>query len=319
MATTDHTGGDEDPLAEVAAVELPPTVRDLAEEYDRHFEERDRFLWRWIYALFPEFTLSCVGDEARARELKTVLTMYVTVLDDLVEQRGDRDTFREASRLPEGAGIDPARAPVDADTFAFIERLWQTVEAGLEEAPRYEEFADVFAYDLRQTRNAIEYSTVVNENPHLANLTGARRFGAHNMVMFAYADVDLMFSPEFALADYGPLRDLLWDLQELARIGNWVTTWEREVLEGDYTAGIVVLALQEGIVSPAELRAADDHGTVVETIREHGLEERFRERWLDRYESVLDRSVSAESVDLDALVAGMETVYQYHLASRGYK
>lgn len=311
-----------DHLERIRDVDLPRVVENLAAGYDRHFVERDRFLWKWIHALFPEFTLSCVDDDAAAhvRTQKTVLTMYVTLLDDLVEQRGDRATFREACNLRDDrAAADPARAAVDRETFAFIERVWDTFAEGVADAPRHDEFADVFAYDLRQTANAIEYSGVVNENPHLANLTGSTRFGAHNMVMFAYADVDLMYAPAFELRDFGAVRDLLWDLQELARIGNWLTTWEREVSEGDYTAGIVVLALQEGIVTPADLRTADDHEAVIRTIREHDLEQRFRERWLDRYRSVADRTVTVDSVDLDALVEGMETVFEYHLLSKGLK
>jgi len=321
MSTDASEGGDPSFRDRIQGTELPERVATLADEYDRVFGERDRFLWRWIYSLFPEFTLSSVAPAhaSHVRTQKTVLTMFVTVLDDLVENRGDRRTFEEARRLVDDpAAVDPARASVTDEQFAFIERVWRTFEAGLAEAPRSEEFADVLAYDLRQTMNAMDYSAVVNENPRIANLSGARRYGAHNMVMFPYADVDLMYSPGFDIAEFGELRDLIWDLQEMARIGNWLTTWEREVREGDYTAGIVVLAMQEGVVSPEALRAADETA-VIEAIKERNLEQRFRDRWADRYRSVRDQEFDAETVDLDGLVEGMETVFEYHVASRGYK
>ncbi|MFC6862296.1 hypothetical protein ACFQGE_02330 [Halomicroarcula sp. GCM10025817] len=307
----------------IQRVTLPDRVTELVDEYEQVCGERDRFLWRWIYSLFPEFTLSSV-DPAHAdhvRTQKTILTMYVTVLDDLVENHGDRATFEEARRLVRAPDtVDPDRAAVDEAYFAFIERLWTEFTAGLEDAPRRDEFADVFDYDITQTLNAMDYSAVVNENPRIANLSGAERYDAHNMVMFPYAAVDLMYSPTFDLADYGTLRDLLWDLQEMARIGNWLTTWEREVREDDFTAGIVVLALQEGIVSPDELAGTDEQKeAVIERIKSQNLEQVFRDRWADRYRAVRDRRTDADSVDLDALVAGMETVFEYHVASRGYK
>ena len=308
---------------EIRSVTLPPKVSGLADEYDRLFDERDRFLWKWIYSLFPAFTLSSVDDEYadRVRTQKTLLTMYVTVLDDVVEHRGDRETF-EAARLRRRAETtahesidDPA---VDDDTLAFVDRVWRTFTAGLEDAPRRDDYSDVFEYDLGQTMNAIAYSAVLNENPRVANLTGAKRYDSHNMVMFPYADVDLMYSSDFAAADFGKVRDLLWDLQEMARIGNWLTTWEREIGEGDYTAGIVVFAVQEGIVTPTELEN-DDPEAIVERIKRHDIEQRFRDRWAKQYRVLKEREFEAETVDLDRLVDGMETVFEYHMASRGLK
>jgi hypothetical protein len=307
----------------IQRVTLPDRVRELVDEYDRVCGERDRFLWRWIYSLFPEFTLSSVDSDhaEHVRTQKMILTMYVTVLDDLVENHGDRETFEEARRLVQAPStVDPERATVDEAYFTFIERLWAEFTVGLEDAPRREEFEDVFAYDSKQTLNAMDYSAVVNENPRIANLNGAERYDAHNMVMFPYADVDLMYSPTFDLADYGTLRDILWDLQEMARIGNWLTTWEREVREDDFTAGIVVLALQEGIVTPDELSGTPEQKeAVIDRIKDQRIEQVFRDRWADRYRAVRDRKAEADSVDLDALVSGMETVFEYHVESRGYK
>jgi hypothetical protein len=321
MATSDDTAHEGTDFTEqIADVTLPETVTELVADYDRLYGDRSSFLWRWIYSLFPEFTLSSVADgyAAEARTQKTVLTMYVTVLDDLVEHHGDRRTFEEARCLPrEGKRPDRERVAVDEEQFAFIERLWETFADGVAWAPRHDEFADVFRYDVRQTLNAMEYSAVVNGNPRIANLSGARRYGAHNMVMFPYADVDLMYSPAFDTGDFGAVRDLLWDLQEMARIGNWLTTWEREIREGDYTAGVIVAALEEGVVTTRELRHREDDA--IEAIRNQDIEERFRRRWRERYRSVRDREFAAESVDLDALVSGMETVFEYHLASRGHK
>ncbi len=322
MATRSETrgGNDADFLDRITRVDLPEPVATLADDYDQYFGERDRFLWQWIFSLFPKFTLQSVPEEhaTHVHVQKTVLTMYVTVLDDLIETHADRRTFEQARRLPyDPTAVDPSAAAVDAEQFAFIERLWETFEDGVSGAPRHSEFVDVFEYDIRQTTNAMEYSGIVNENPCIANINGATNYGAHNMVMFPYADVDLMYSPDFELSEFGLLRDCLWDLQEMARIGNWVTTWEREVKEGDYTAGVVVLALQEGIITPAELNQSET--AAIEKIKDLDIEQRFKNRWADRYRALRTREYDTKSVDLDALIEGMETVFEYHLASRGYK
>ena len=321
-ATVDAGPAVDDPMAAVQEVSLPPVVSEFAELYDDRVGDRDVFLWKWIHSLFPSFELSCVAPEETEtlRTEKTLLTIYVTVLDDLLECHGDEATFAEARQIP----FDPARVrldrdDVDGEVLGYLADLWIELEGRLREAPHYEDYADLFQYDLRQTINSIAYGEVMANNPAAANLTGYFRYASHNMCMFPYADVDLMHSPGFGETDLGPLRATLWDVQELARIGNDITTWEREIGEGDYSAGIVALAIEQGVVTPSELRGDVDAEAVIEAIRAAGIEETFARNWVDQYKETIDRAEETTTVDLTELVVGMKTVFQYHLESRGRK
>ena len=313
----------DDLVSEIAAVELPAAVEDVAAEYECVMDDRDTFLWQWIYSLFDAFTLSSVptDDRPRVREVKTLFTVFITTLDDLIESRRDTATFDEACRVATAPQtVDGTRPGVDEDVVEFVQKLWERIESRLEAASRYDEFRSVFAYDVRQGFNAMAYTRLVSDNKYLANGTGARNYGAHNIVLFSYVDIDLMFSPEFDRNDLGGLRDLTWDLQTMARIGNWVTTWERELTEGDYSAGVIVQALEEGIVAPDDLDPAnDDLDRIADRIREHGVEEAFLAEWDDRHAAVSSHDYGVETVDTDQFIQGMETVMEYHLASRGMK
>lgn len=320
--TVDAGSSVDDPMAAVESVSLPPVVSEFADLYDERVGDRDAFIWKWIHSLFPSFELSCVAlDEIETlRTEKTLLTIYVTVLDDLVECHGDEATFAEARQIP----FDPERVRLDRDgvdgeVLGYLADLWIELEGRLREAPRYDEYADLFQYDLRQTINSIAYGEVVAHNPAAANCTGYFRYASHNMCMFPYADVDLMHSPEFDERDLGALRATLWDVQELARIGNDITTWEREIGEGDYSAGIVAHAVETGVVEPSDLRGDVDDEGVVAAIRAAGIEDTFAQNWTDQFEAALDRAGDATTVDLSQLVVGMRTVYRYHLESRGQK
>jgi len=313
-----------DYVAQIAEATLPSSVAELADSYDVTVGDRDRFLWQWIYTLFPSFTLSCVPDEhaETARAQKTILTMFVTLLDDLAEMGHDRETFEEASQIPyRPESVDPEREGVDAEQLQFIQEVWDVFEEGIEAAPMHDEYRDIFDCDLRQTLNAIDYSRVLNENVELANMEGIEHYDPHNMLMFPYANVDLMYSPSFEGADLGTLRSVIWNLQRMARIGNWTTTWERELREGDYTAGPVVYALQEGIISSSDLDPDDEAAIerVTKLIEENEVEDRFLTEWNERYEEVTERNEHADSVDLDAFIEGMKTVLSYQIAARGRK
>jgi len=303
-------------------IDLPEPVLDLVEAYEAIGGDRDRFVWKWIYDLFPSFTLSSVPERhvEEARRQKTIYTIFITLLDDIAEKDGDAGTFDEIRRRvcwPEMA----AREDASSDVVAFAERLWATFQQAIADAPRHDEFRDVFGYDFGQALNAMEYAQILNERPLMANLNGAKHYDSHNMVLFSYADVDLMYSPTFERTDFGVLRELIWDLQKMARIGNWVSTWEREIDEGDYTAGIVVYAIQNGLVTPAELEAAGEGGetAVIERLKEHRIEDLFLAEWEQLRRKIRQRDLQAASVDLDAFVEGMDTVMEYHLASEGHK
>ena len=314
--------GTEDPMAAVKAASLPPIVAEFSDLYDQRVGDRDEFLWKWFHSLAPSFELSCVDSKetAEVRTAKTLLTIYVTVLDDLLECHGDQATFAEARLIPfDPARVDLERDGVDGEVLGYLADLWIELEGRLRDAPHYDEYADLFQYDLRQTINSVEYGEMMAGNPAAANRTGYFRYASHNMCMFPYADVDLMHSTGFHETDLGALRAILWDVQELARIGNDITTWEREIGEGDYSAGIVALAIEQGVIAPADLRGDVDAEAVVAAITDAGIEETFARQWVDQFQTTLDSAPETVTVDLRRLVVGMRTVFQYHLESRGQK
>jgi hypothetical protein len=308
-------------------VTLPPTARNFADRYDRVVGDRDRFLWKWIHNLFDTFTLTSVPSRVRGAvyEQKTLLTMFVTVLDDLAESDADRDTFDVGRWIPfevdaaerGGAATDE----VDGEVVDYLADLWDEIDAAIRDAPRYAEFVDLFEYDLRQTCNAMAYSGLVNDNPAIANRAETERHDAYNMTMFPYAGIDLMHSPSFDRSELGALRSILCDLQQMARIGNWVTTWERELAEGDISSGVVVCALRRGVIDYEEIAEADarDVERLADRIRSQGIESEFTREWELRDRTVRKRTRELESVDAERIVDGIETVMNHHLASEGHK
>ena len=317
-----HSLSENDPMEAVQTVSLPPVVSEFADAYDEQVGDRDPFLWRWIYSLFPSFELASVSDEyvSDLRIQKTLLTIYVTVVDDLVENHGDEATFEEARQIPfDASRVRIDRPDVNGEVLGYLADLWIELDKRMRDAPHYEDFADLFQYDLRQTLNAVSFGQAFTENPAIANRTGYFRYASHNMCMFPYSDLDLMHAPEFDQNQLGTLRATLWDVQELARIGNDLTTWEREIGENDFASGIVVQALEEGVVSVSDLERPVDGDALIQRIRGAGIEDEFADEWVDQYQSALDRAERTNSVDVVALVTGMKTVFQYHLASRGKK
>lgn len=312
----------------VAAVRdhrLPPAVARVADRYDEVVGIRDRFLWRWFHHLAPAFRLSTVPERrgSTVRDAKTLLTVYVTLLDDLAERRGDRATFRQARKLPfEGARADPDRPGVDAEYLAVTAEAWDAVEEAVAESPYRDGYVDLFRFDLRRVVTAMEHADLVSRNVCAATLTEAYAHGSHNMVVFPYADLDLLYSPGFDRTELSTLREVLWRAQKTARIGNWLSTWPGELEAGDLSSGVVPWAIENGLATEAEFATlgsdAGDPETLAGRLRGNDVRREFLDRWLEIYRGI-DGDLALDSVDVGAFLDGMETVTLYQLATTGMR
>jgi hypothetical protein len=314
-------------MKQVSEHELPDELEGLIDRYLPMRGSRDRFIWKWVHELAPEFTFPFVQSEYEedVRTIKTGATLFLTLLDDVVEKEGDIATFREARKVPfPNQHVEYGRDAVDYDYVEFTESVWRWVAERLGTAPHYDEYADLFRYDLRQSIGAIEYSSLADDQLRFTLLDEHTRRESHNMLMFPYSDIDLMYGAELRSQEIATIREAVWHAQLMARIGNWISTWERELRENDYSSGIVVYALQEGIIAPEDLERIDQedgsaHEHVVARIREAGVEEYFLGRWHDNYHELAAVNRELETIDLLPYVEGMREVLLYHLASRGEK
>lgn len=307
---------------------VPEPVSELLADYDYIVGEREHFLWQWLYYLFPKIQLSCVQPaySETVRDAKLLASLYVVVLDDLAELAQDERTYREAAKVPFGhQSPDTTRHGVDAEVVEFTTHIWERVEAVVRSSPRSEEFRDLLLFDVEQTLTAIEYTFLTNEHLDLASVEEATIYDSHNMLLFPYVDLDLLYSPTFDRDDLGALRKITRRAQEMARIGNWVTTWERELGEGDFSSGVVLSALETGVVSTQQLEALRDdrdpdaREAIAERIHESGIEAQFLQRWADHHREIETYESDLVSVDVESFLGGIDHVLECQIAIRRLK
>lgn len=312
-----------DIVDQMNAVSLPARLEGLIDRYETVTSDRNPLLWDWLYFVFPSFRLSTVpdGHAEETRNAKFCFSLYMTVLDDLSERHLDRETFEQGRKIPFDTTAAHSDAPgADSASVGLLEEAWELTEHYLDAAPNGEDFRELFEFDLRQSLNTMDYNRLVNQAPLLSNTQGAELYDTHNMLLYIYVDIDLAFSPGFAQADLAMLREVTWDAQRLARIGNWVTTWERELDENDYTSAVITEAIRRDVVTVAELEG--DHvpnEIVARRIADAGIEREFLLRWNSTYRDLLDREYDTESVDIPSFVEGMRHLLEVDVKARGHK
>lgn len=314
-----------DPYADAQTQTLPEPVAGFADAYDERIGDRGRRTWQWFDCVEPDFRLACVDDEygERVRATKGLATMFITVIDDVAEQHGDRATLEELLLVPVASRrADPTREGVDGEYVRFQQELWSAIRPRYEASPRADEFRDLLRFDLRQAFQSVDYSALLGQYPELASERELWTYDVHNMLLFVYTDIELANAPAFDRADLAAFRNVVAHVQRMNRIGNWIASWERELAEGDYSSGVVIRALESGLVSRAELREirTEPDGelvdAVVDRIRDSGIEAAFVDRWHREYEAAAEYDGAVDSIDVRAYLEPFEPIFRSQLARR---
>ncbi len=116
----------------------------------------------------------------------------------------------------------------------------------------------------------------------------------------------------------GKFREVAWNAQKMSRIGNWVSTWEREIDEKDFTSGVFVYALDSGVISINDIQKGNK-SKIIKKIRNSKIERKLLKEWEQNYYEINKLARKIKSVDVRSIPQALEKVLFFHLSSRGYK
>lgn len=307
-------------LKRVFSYELSPDVQNFTEDYKVLFGKRSEFLWKWLGVVYREagVTLSTVEPKYldSVTDTKILFTMLFSILDDTSEFYKDEELLENLLSI---ISNNSKKSIIDQDNrLVFFKKLWNHFTHELAKLPRYEEFTDMFTYDFNQVINSVRFCYLMNKKPEYMNLQEMEIFGSYNMIVFLLNGIDLMASPKFDEEDLPHIRTIFWNSQQMARIGNWLSTWKREIKEEDVSSGVFAYALSNNIISIDELKNMNEE-EIVKKIEDSNMYEYFTCLWKERFDSIRKIKVSIKSVDIDQYIKGLETLIKLHLASEGHK
>jgi hypothetical protein len=310
--------------AEIAHVLNKRLSPDLMKWVDGYAEvgKRNLYLWKWVRQGVEVTTLSCVQPDLfdYACDTKVLGVVLDVLLDDIADRKGDPDLLEQLLAVP--FDTTPGRlsnvSAADRPYAAYTLGIWEEIKRRTRTLPCFAEYSTIWRYDYLQLFNGMRYSHMLNQNIALLNLAEHDLYSPHNMHIMVSSTVDLMCSPQFDRTELGRLRDAIWHAQFMGRIGNLVTTWERELGDRDYTSGVYARALSEGDLTLEMLRG-DDTAAIANAVRKGGHEDFFLQRWHGLRLRLVELAPRVRSVDLHKLVRGYERLIRLHLGSRGYK
>ena len=104
----------------------------------------------------------------------------------------------------------------------------------------------------------------------------------------------------------------------MARIGNWLSTWKREIKEEDVCSGVLAYALSHKILELDDIKQLNED-EIIEKIEDSDAYQYFDSSWKQNYDKINGLKDTVKSVDMDKYIAGLENVFKFHMASEGLK
>ncbi len=308
-------------IGRVMARELSADFNRWAEAYAR-VGRRNVYLWKWASRGVEVTTLPCVPPEVRQElyDTKVLGVMFDCLLDDVADQQGDAVLLEHLLELPYGRPeTGPSRLSPDGQAYAQVTaEVWGEIQRRVRRYPCFDEYADLLRFDYLQLLNAMRYSYLLNRIPALLNLAEHDLYTPHNMHMMVSATIDLMCSPAFDRMELGLVREAVWHAQCMGRIGNLITTWQRELKEEDFSSGVYARAVSEGDLAVGDLLAGDSR-RIERAILDGNHETYFLRRRQEHRRHLAAIKKKVRSVDLEELIVGLDRLICLHLGSRGYK
>jgi hypothetical protein len=308
-------------VAEIKQIKFSPFLESWIEEYEK-VGQRGRFLWQWCFKGVGITTLPCVAPELRNHviETKILAIIYGTLIDDIADREQDREMLQMAISLVSADDWLADRLALwtgrRRDYLEMIAKLWNEVWTRCESYPRFAELEFLLRFDNEQSLNAMRYALLANQSPGMLNSIEHDLYQPHNMQIMFMASIDLAASTSFDMNELGMAREIFWHAQRMGRIGNMLTTWEREVLDRDFTSGVFAHALARGILGPTDLRNLPAH-EIMSVLETAECQAYFIRDWKTQRQEMAAKIQNIRSCDLTCYQRGFEELIILHLGSRG--
>jgi|GEM_PF-3996864 len=302
----------------IEAIEFSGDTRGWIDQYET-VGHRNQYLWKWCQYGIDLTTLPCVDSPVRdhVRDTKLLSVIICVLLDDVADRRGSRDWLEALLAAVHDREADESGLSEEERRHVAVTRsLWGDYAGRAAGYGRYDDYRDIWLFDLEQFFNTMRYAALVNDNPEMMNCAEHDLYTPHNMLMVSFGTLDLMCSEQFDARELGTLREALWHAQTMGRIGNVISTWRREIPDRDFSAGIFARAVARGAINSEELQSLNPGD--LQTLLEQGeFEESLLQKWYWHRSQCTAAAERIRSADLTAVLDAHDRFLMMHLASSG--
>lgn len=296
---------------------FPEDLSNLLTEYYK-IGNRTEFLWKWLYfADKVAISVFEVPAESFPNVLKItfLMNMFINLIDDASEKLS-QEAFNEILKIPfENIFKSDELATKENDYIQFTKKIWGELIDIIKKLPSWDVLKEVFEFDIIQLINTTKYSRLSLKNPFILNEFEYWLFLPQNMQFIITLDICLMNKKELNKDTIGKAREMVMIAQKMARIGNDLGTWEREVVAKDFCSGVCAYAISLGMVRSSELDSIESE-LLIKKIKKSGAINLILQQWENSYRELKTEKDMDQKKLKENLIDAIEKITFYHLAGK---
>lgn len=272
-------------IEEVKKVELPAELQKWVEEYEKAGGKRNNKIWLFVYQVINKaFPYVAYNQKYKQDilEVKFLFSMFTIIVDDIADEKGDDVLL---GRVVKFLFYDTSKEDIKKiDKLSFLAfSIVKQIYKKIEPFPFFNDFKDLLKFEIIQIVNSMKFSILANKNRFLISEIDFWNFFPCAMQIMLYAIFELMcVSKKVALVDLKKAREIILIAQKMGRVGNWISTWEREINEKDFTSMVFVYALKQGVIKIDDLEKKG----VEKIIKKSDIEKNIFKEWNSFYKNI---------------------------------
>ena len=288
------------------------SLDEAIELYSTVGSRNANFLFNWLHQIYDKTYLPSINKEYKEQLalIKTKLCIFDVLVDDLA----DNAKLRNKRLLYEAVQIPNNSTKKYRNKYLEVTRLiWEDCINSIKKLPRYDEFKDIFFFNLEQVMSSMKYSYLINTSDFSNNVEDEKYLN-HGVMVILHCDIDLMCSPDFEYEELRKLRPILHSVQDVAHLGNMMNTFPKEIKEADFSSPIISMAIRDGVVEKNTVINDPEYALACM----QPLISKFEDRMKINLQNIQTRANDIETIDISDFYQRLMNVWNGFLEREQY-
>ncbi|MCK5413234.1 MAG: hypothetical protein KAI57_02555 [Candidatus Pacebacteria bacterium] len=306
-------------IKNIEKIRIPLKLRNWINEYEK-LGLRNDFIWKLFISVEKEVNYILVPKKHKTslNEVQFLIAMYIVLIDDIADHENNNKLLKALFKVPFSQN-NINYNKLNKKELEYIKltiKIWKRINEIISSYSGYLMLKTIFEYDLEQMINAVNYDYIINNNRFLINRTECFLYSPHSMKFVINPTIHLMCLSKLDLNDVSSIRQIDWRAQKMLRIGNWISTWEREIDENDFTSGVFAYAIDSEIINLEEIKK-NKKKLIIKKIKNSNIEKKLLSEWGKNYTAILNYDKKIKYLDIKCFLNGLEKILSLELMRKG--
>lgn len=314
--------------------------------------KRKEHLWEWVNNAIKITTVLNKKNKyyKNSKKIKFLGVLLIVLLDDLAENLQDKKLLNLAIKIvknefyffSKNEKINNLKnknnfykkyslTTAEINYLNFIQTITKKMLTAVLSLPNYfflkkyfykywGEVIKCFIFTL-QTNNFIKNYSEPKIEKYFKNLKYSYyvNVSGHNMHIILAMLIDLMSLKKINKKEITMSIKAAKEAQAMGRIGNWVSTWKREMVEKDFSSGIIIYCINEKKINIKDIKKylkktdTKNFHRLVKQIEQSGSLNYFFKKWNEHRENIKKMTKKINFFSINKYLKGADNFLKMHL------